>query len=91
MEQLSKGGEGFPRGSESSRANIPLVASRSCWGLANAGTLTGEDSWRKLHVPSCNLHRAKIAHREYGWKGGAVANSADEKIVCPHEKAKEPT
>jgi hypothetical protein len=50
MELLSKRGEGFPRGSEWSRANIPLVASSACWGLANAGTLTCEDSSCKGHV-----------------------------------------
>jgi transposase len=55
-----KKGEGFPRGSESFRANTPLVASRSCWGLANAGTLTCEDSWGKGPVPSCNRARSNL-------------------------------
>ncbi|SRR6266566_4584108 len=37
MEQLSKRGEGFPRGSELSPANILLVASKSCWGISKRG------------------------------------------------------
>jgi transposase len=59
-EQLSKKGEGFPRGSESSRVNTPLAASKSCWGLANGGTLTCEDSWSKGPVLSCNRARNNL-------------------------------
>jgi hypothetical protein len=37
-----------------------------------------------------NLHRAKTAHRECGWKGGDSGDSAGEKSLS-NEKIKEPT
>src|SRR5262249_8457663 len=41
---FKKGGESSQPGSASSRANAPPGASKSCLGLANAGTPTCEDS-----------------------------------------------
>jgi hypothetical protein len=49
-----KKGESSQPGSESFAANIPLVASKSCSGLANAATLTCEDSSSTGLAPSCN-------------------------------------
>jgi transposase len=68
-----KKGEGFPPGSESSRANIPLGASRSCWGLANAGTLTCEDSSCKGHVLFCNRVRSDLTVCVHGWPNSQPA------------------
>ena len=39
---------------------LPPAASKSCWGSANAGTLTCEDSSCKGHVPSCNRARSNL-------------------------------
>jgi len=59
-EQLSRRGESSQPGSESSRANIPPVASKSFSGLANAGTLTCEDSSCTGLAPSCNRARSNL-------------------------------
>ena len=36
------------------------VASKSCWGLANAGTHTCEDSWCKGRVPFSNRKQSNL-------------------------------
>ena len=55
-----KKGESSQPGSESSRANIPPVAGKSCWGLANAGTPTCEDSSCTGLEPCCNRARSSL-------------------------------
>jgi transposase len=59
-EQLLKRGESSQPGSASSPANIPPGTSKSCSGLANAGTLTCEDSSCTGLAPSCNRARGNL-------------------------------
>src|ERR1700687_4126508 len=57
---LQKGARVFCLARNRPRANIPLVASKTCWGLASAATLTSEDSSCKGHVPSGHRARSNL-------------------------------